>query len=96
MSELNLKGVLSNAYGKSGGLFSILLLMKPSNIPMPTATPSYRISSFNVRASRMSEVICNHLVMYYQDLQSETPTTAKYIYCSKDNYFNIIFELSGL
>ena len=27
MSELNLKGVLSNAYGKSGGLFSILLLI---------------------------------------------------------------------
>ena len=59
MSELNLKGVLSNAYGKSGGLFSILLLMKPSNIPMPTATPSYRISSFNVRASQTSDGITN-------------------------------------
>ncbi len=89
MSELNLKGVLSNAYGKSGGLFSILLLMKPSNIPMPTATPSYRISSFNVRASQTSDGICNSVVMYYKDFLIQNTFHGKIYLLSKDNNFNI-------
>ena len=44
-------------------------------IPRPTGYPHPIY-----KASRTSEVICNHLVMYYKDFQSEIPTAAKYIY----------------